>query len=140
MGAELGETADPKELVPGNVEAVTRTLAALRRYGDALHWAGTGLRRVETTEGWSGEARDAFRASFDGQPGKWLHAGDHVHEAATALQSYSCTLTWAQGQAAEAIRQWQEGEVATDHEPSVSVRGGWPGAGWQGWRCRLRSL
>ena len=59
MGAELGETADPKELVPGNVEAVTRTLAALRRYGDALHRASTGLRRVDTGRFRRGDRRDS---------------------------------------------------------------------------------
>ncbi|MEV4056203.1 putative T7SS-secreted protein [Amycolatopsis sp. NPDC049688] len=113
MAGELGETSDPEELVPGDAGAVTSTLNAMRAYGDALHEAGEGLRKIDTSEGWTGPAGDAFRAAFDGQPGKWLEAGDCFHQAATALEAYASTLTWAQGQAAEAIRQWNDGEAAT---------------------------
>jgi hypothetical protein len=42
MAKELGETTDPKELVPGNPDAITTTLNAMRGYGDALYEAGTG--------------------------------------------------------------------------------------------------
>ena len=58
MPKELGETTDPKELVPSNPGAVTTTLTAMRGYGDALHNAGTGLQRIDTTDGWSGKAGD----------------------------------------------------------------------------------
>ncbi|WP_103352183.1 putative T7SS-secreted protein [Amycolatopsis sp. CA-128772] len=113
MAKELGETSDPRELVPGDAGSVTSTLNAMRAYGDALHEAGEGLGKIDTTEGWTGAAGDAFRDAFDGQPGKWLEAGDCFHHAATALEAYASTLTWAQGQAAEAIRQWNDGEAAT---------------------------
>ncbi|MFL6118310.1 putative T7SS-secreted protein [Actinophytocola sp.] len=114
MAKELGETSDPKELVPGDADSVTSTLNAMRAYGDALHEAGEGLQKIDTTEGWTGAAGDAFRKVFDGQPGKWLEAGDCFHNGATALETYTSTLTWAQGQAAEAIRQWNDGETATN--------------------------
>lgn len=114
MAQELGATADPKALIPGNPGTVAGTAAALKTRGDALHEAGNGLKRIDTTEGWSGEAGDAFRAAFDGDPAKWLEAGDCFHDAAKALETYNSTLTWAQGQAEEAIRQWQEGQTASD--------------------------
>jgi hypothetical protein len=110
---DLGETDDPRQLVPGDPGTVTRTAAALRTRGDALHKAGTGLQRIDTTDGWSGPAADAFRAVFDGQPGKWLEAGDCFHNAAAALDTYNSTLTWAQGQAADAIQQWDNARTAT---------------------------
>jgi hypothetical protein len=50
----LGETNDPRELVPGDAGAVTATARALRTRGDALHQAGAGLQRIDTTDGWSG--------------------------------------------------------------------------------------
>ena len=113
MTAELGQINDPKELVPGNVGSVAGTMWAMRSYGDSLHEAGVGLRRVDTHEGWSGKAADNFREAFHGQPGKWLEAGDCFHDAATALDSYDSTLRWAQLKAGEAIRLWNEGDAAT---------------------------
>jgi hypothetical protein len=111
--AELGETDDPRALVPGDATAITSTAQQLRTRGDALHEAGTGLRRIDTTDGWSGAAADAFRSKFQGQPASWLDAGDCFHSAADALTSYSATLTWAQQEAARAIAQWNAGQIAT---------------------------
>jgi hypothetical protein len=97
---------------------------AMRSYGDSLHEAGTGLARIDTQDGWQGEAGDQFRSRFHGQPQKWLEAGDCFHNAANALDSYASTLQWAQGQADEAIKLWNEGEAATanakaDHDRAV---------------------
>ncbi|MGI8311984.1 WXG100 family type VII secretion target [Saccharopolyspora hattusasensis] len=115
MGAELGTTTDPRALVPGFPDAVRATAAAMRAYGDNLHEAGSGLRRIETSEGWEGEAAEQFRSAFDGEPTKWLEAGDCFHQAAEALERHSETLTWAQGQAQEAIVLWDAGEAATNY-------------------------
>ncbi|GAB2722635.1 WXG100 family type VII secretion target [Kitasatospora kifunensis] len=113
MAKNLGETSDPTDLVPGNPGSVTGVATAMRGYGDALHTAGTGLKRIDTTDGWSGQAGDAFREAFQGVPDKWLVAGDCFHNAATALDTYVWTLNWAQGQAADAVRQWDAGQSAT---------------------------
>jgi uncharacterized protein YukE len=115
MAKQLGETDDPKALVPGKPDSVTSTVASMRVYGDALARAATGLKRIDTTEGWTGDAGDAFRAVFHGQPAKWQEAADCFHGAATALETYNKTLTWAQGQAADAIREWNEGQTATSN-------------------------
>src|SRR5882757_8054742 len=114
MTKELGETDAPLELVPGDSDSVSNTLWVMRGYGDALHDAGAGLQRIDTTEGWSGAAGDAFRKVFHGQPGKWTEAGDCFHNAANALETYGSILTWAQGQAADAIRMWNDGQAATN--------------------------
>lgn len=111
--AELGQSSDPRALVPGDADAVRDTIRQLTVYGDALHNAGAGLRRIDTTEDWSGQAADAFRAFFHGQPSRWLDAGDAFHDASSALDGYVSTLIWAQRQAAEAIRLWNEGQAAT---------------------------
>ncbi|GIF24274.1 hypothetical protein BJ973_007754 [Actinoplanes tereljensis] len=111
--AELGETEDPRALVPGDATSIAGTAQLLRTRGDSLQAAGTGLNRIDTVDGWSGAAADAFRAKFQGQPGKWLEAGDCFHSAADALTTYSTTLTWAQQEAARAITQWNAGQDAT---------------------------
>ncbi|MFJ9949127.1 putative T7SS-secreted protein [Kitasatospora sp. NPDC091207] len=128
MAKELGSTSDPKELVPGDPESISSTCAWLKSYGDTLHSTGEGLKKIDTVEGWSGKAGDAFRSAFEGEPGKWLEAGDCFHNAATALTAYQSTLTWAQGQAAEAIRQWDAGQSASgkarsDHQDAEKNAG-----------------
>lgn len=128
MAKELGETSDPKDLVPGDPDAIASAAAWLKSYGDTLHSTGEGLKRIDTTEGWSGKAGDAFRDAFEGEPQKWLEAGDCFHAAATALTTYQATLVWAQGQASDAIRQWNEGQAASakaksDHETAEKNAG-----------------
>jgi hypothetical protein len=113
--AELGETNDPRQLVPGNPAAVTGTANALRTRADALEKAGVGLKRIDTTDGWSGPAGEAFRAKFQGVPGDWLQAADSFTMAANSLDNYRSTLTWAQEQAKHAIEQWNAAEASTQH-------------------------
>jgi exonuclease VII small subunit len=111
--AELGETNDPRQLIAGDADSVTATAQALRTRGEELHEAGAGLQPIDTAEGWSGAAGDAFRAKFRGQPGGWLEAGDCFDAAADALDTYVTTLTWAQARAADAIRQWNAAEATS---------------------------
>ncbi|MFJ3214891.1 WXG100 family type VII secretion target [Kitasatospora sp. NPDC086801] len=122
MAAELGTTSDPKSLVPGSPAAIYATEAELRSYGDHLHQAGAGLQRIDTVDGWRGDAGDAFRHAFHGQPGKWLQAGDAFHDAADALKSYVSTLVWAQAQAATAVSQWNSGDKAAAGETLRGAR------------------
>ncbi|MGH3628859.1 MAG: putative T7SS-secreted protein, partial [Sciscionella sp.] len=120
--AELGETSDPKALVPGDYSALQTTVSELGSYGDVLHEAGAGLTRIDTTEGWSGKAADQFRDVFGGQPGKWPEAGDSFQAASRAVDDYSSTMLWAQGQAADAIRQWEQARVATEQAQSEHAK------------------
>ena len=110
---ELGETNDPKELVPGDVAGIVSTMWAMRGYGDSLREAGTGLSRINTQEGWSGDAADGFRAKFHGEPARWHDAADGFYSAADALDRYANTLQSAQQQAAEAIRLYNEAQETT---------------------------
>ncbi|WP_280725185.1 putative T7SS-secreted protein [Kitasatospora sp. MAA4] len=109
---DLGKTNDPKALVPGDPATISHTQASLQAYGDLLHLAGAGLQRIDTSDGWSGDAADAFRKVFHGQPTKWLQAGDAFHDAAGALNTYVSVLSWAQGQATDAINLWNSGDAS----------------------------
>lgn len=106
---ELGQTSDPLDLIPGNPESVARAAGQMYDYGSLLTEAGQGLSRIDTTQGWSGAAADAFRQRFQGQPRAWLEAGTCFSDAARALDAYVPVLAWAQGQAGVAIQLW-------DHE------------------------
>jgi len=111
--AELGQTNDPRALVPCDREAVTRTVWALQAYGDVLVEAGEGLSKIDTQDGWRGEAADQFRERFHGEPRRWIEAGTCFHDAATALKGHVSTLEWAQQQAKDAIVIWNQGQTGT---------------------------
>jgi exonuclease VII small subunit len=123
--AELGQTNDPTELIPGDPNTIYTTIQELNNYGDLLTLAGQGLQRIDSTAGWSGDAADAFRKRFTGHPDKWLRAGGAFHTAAQQLQNYVPTLVWAQGQATDAINQWNSGQQnhATAQQTLSHARG-----------------
>jgi uncharacterized protein YukE len=109
---ELGWADNPKELIPGNSEEIRDLVRSLRSYGHALEDVGKGLRTVDDG-GWQGKAADAFRARYEGEPKRWLEASDAFLDAADALEGYADTLDWAQAQAAEAIKLWNDGDLRT---------------------------
>ncbi|WP_306317794.1 MULTISPECIES: putative T7SS-secreted protein [unclassified Streptomyces] len=91
--AELGETSDARDLVPGDPDGVLSTAQSMLAYGDTLIEAGEGLAKVDTEEGWRGPAGDAFRDRFHGEPKKWIEAGRDFHTAGHAFYDYGHTLS-----------------------------------------------
>lgn len=110
--AELGETTDPRSLIPGSPDAIVENARVLRGRAQATADTGEGLKRIDTGT-WRGPAADAFHDKFSYEPVKWLQAGDSLDTGAVVLEAYAETLRWAQGQAGEAIRQWEQGQNAT---------------------------
>lgn len=106
----LGQTSDPRDLIPGDPAGIAEVAGKLYNYGVLLTEAGNGLQRIDTSSGWQGAAGDAFRAKFKGQPSAWLEAGSCFASSAKALDDYVPVLSWAQQQAAEAITQWHAGK------------------------------
>src|SRR4051812_41939346 len=103
--AELGETADPTLLVPGDPEGVRTVQAAMARLGTALIGAGDGLRRIDTGD-WQGEAADAFRRVFTPVPPQWTRTGEAFLHAADAVGDFVGVLQGARGEAAAAVQDW----------------------------------
>jgi hypothetical protein len=110
--AELGQTEDPKELVPGNAEQVTAAADDLRNRAGIMEDVATGLAGVRTPD-WHGPASSAFWQEFTPEAGNWRLGRDAMNTAAGVLDAHASSLTWAQGQAAEAIALWKQGEQAT---------------------------
>lgn len=109
---ELGQTSNPTDLVPGRVGDLQATAASMSGFGSALTDAGEGLKRTDDG-GWTGPAAQRFREAFDGEPSRWIKAGDAFNDASEALLVYSFSLEWAQGQAAQAIALWKAAEADT---------------------------
>ncbi|MET3424134.1 hypothetical protein BJ973_003346 [Actinoplanes tereljensis] len=103
--------------MPGDPDAIVQNAVALRdRAGDAGA-AGDGLRKIDSGS-WTGAAAERFHEKFSYEPGRWFTAADAMQAGAGALDDYAATLRWAQQQAAEAIRMWDEIEVVVQRVPS----------------------
>ncbi|WP_329118633.1 putative T7SS-secreted protein [Streptomyces sp. NBC_01353] len=111
--AQLGQSEEPNELVHGNVGEITATVKNLRDFQSAFDSVGRGLKGVEGSGRWKGEAQKAFQEKFQALPTSWLHASDAFGDAAAALEAYGTTVTWAQGKAREAIALHKQGNASS---------------------------
>ncbi|MGH3494250.1 MAG: putative T7SS-secreted protein [Sciscionella sp.] len=128
MVAQLGQTSDPKALIPGDPEAIANDLREL--VGGIGKTAGIGddLNGVDPA-GWTGHASDAFRREFGAQPPHWFQAADGLADGGNALAGYAEVLTWAQGQAMRAIELHTQAEAAsTTAAQQFDARQAQPGA------------
>jgi uncharacterized protein YukE len=123
-GADLGQTDDPKKLIPGNPEAIGEVVRSFRDQGDKLEDVGLGLGAIRI-DGWTGSASNAFWDKFAPEKTNWLRGHDALQEAAKALSRYADAVQAAQHKAADAIELWEQGEAATrqaraEHEQAVA--------------------
>jgi type VII secretion system ESX-1 substrate len=109
---ELGQTDDPRELIPGSVEAVAGAAEQMRGRARRMEDVAANLAGVRIDD-WDGPASSAFWDRFTPEAGQWRAGRDAMTTAAEALDSHASSLHWAQGQAAEAIALWRQGEQAT---------------------------
>lgn len=107
---QIGLASNPVDLIPGDAYSVAEVASKMYDYGTLLTEAGNGLSRIDTSDGWTGAAADAFRERFKGQPGAWLEAGSCFASAAQALDNYANVLVQAQDQAGVAIQMWHQGD------------------------------
>jgi uncharacterized protein YukE len=134
---ELGETSDPRALVPGLPAAIRDNARILRGRAGHAEKAGDGLVGIDTGA-WTGAAADAFRDRFSYEPGKWYAAADSLSTAADALTAYADTLEWAQGRADEAIRLWGAAEATSQRARNAATLPDPGDAGRQAARETLR--
>ena len=121
---QLGETTDPKKLVPGEVGHVRGNATALseeRTKISEIHCAVGGI----TTPGWEGGlALASYESARERELKKYSAYEDLLEAAGQALGTYAGALSSAQAKAQEAIDKWEAGERATatalaDHNEAV---------------------
>ncbi|MFE1765276.1 putative T7SS-secreted protein [Streptomyces angustmyceticus] len=108
MTEELGETKDPKGLIPGNVGDVEGVARALKKQSGKFETVAHELGAVRIS-GWNGPASERFWEKISGEKRNWLYASDALSDAAAAVSRYATALGAAQGQAREAIALWDDG-------------------------------
>lgn len=119
--AELGQTSDPKALVPGNPDAVFDNARVLRKRAEEAATAGQALKQIDTGA-WTGEASQSFHDQHQTEVPRWLQTGDCLNTAAAALEDFAHCLTWAQSQAGEAIHLWNQGQDATNQAQAAHTK------------------
>lgn len=116
---ELGQTNDPRALIPGHLATVEADADALGDHGRRLADVAQRLRAVRV-DGWGGQAGPRFAESWSRQPPAWFHLADALHRANTALTDYLNMLDWAQDEAAAAIELWNRGHEKSEEAESRS--------------------
>lgn len=111
--AELGETDDPTELVPGSPAAIDESASNMRKLAKAFQEADDGLRKLDMND-WQGAAAEKFNSYFADELPKWTDAAEAFVPAADALTTYKGAVERAQRDAAEAIRLYNEAKQATE--------------------------
>ncbi|SCK39004.1 putative T7SS-secreted protein [Streptomyces sp. WMMB 322] len=121
MAAQLGETRDPRQLIPGDPEDLSGRADKLRARSKTLEGIGDDLGAVRIPS-WEGKASDAFWKDFSPQKARWHRGSDSMTDAENALRDYVRTLTWAQSQAERAIEQYEDGNEAAAQTTLNSAR------------------
>lgn len=120
--------ATPRELIPGDVDAITGLARRLQDIAvgcaDAADQLG-GLRAAD----WQGEAAEAFADALDQEPGKYARAAEAFRDAALAVHQYAAALEEAQHDALRAILLFEEATArqaraqAATNEATVDAAG-----------------
>jgi hypothetical protein len=112
MAPQLGQTTDPKELIPGEPAQIAADLRAMVDTVQRMDTTGGHLGRIDTPQ-WHGEASTAFHTSFGKEPPRWTKAADLLAEGGQSLAGYGDVLAWGQGQAHRAIELYTQAQAAT---------------------------
>jgi hypothetical protein len=108
----LGETEDPKELVPGNVEQIEANVTRLTTEHTRISGRFDSLKAVRVPD-WTGVAQESWEVSYDAEVERWKKYLTHIEETRDAIKTYSGSVTAAQAKAQQAIDKWNQGEAAT---------------------------
>lgn len=103
---ELGQTEDPKKLVYGSVAKIRAQVSHLNDFTASFEQVGNGLKGIGEPDGLKGKSADAFRTAVAKEPPRWFQAAEAFGKAADAMGRFADTVEWAQGQAKEALADY----------------------------------
>lgn len=112
MPAELGQTSNPKDLIPGEPSAISGDLRKIAANVQKVDTVKEGLSGINPSQ-WTGQASEAFRSVFSAVPAQWESTISTVGDRAKALADYGDVLTWGQGEAQRAIEVYTKAQAAS---------------------------
>ena len=110
--AELGQTTNPRELIPGSPESIAADLRSLVANIDKVGRAGSELQSVDPGD-WTGDAASTFRQEFGLEPPRWFETIAGFDRRGHALAEYAEYLNWGHGEAQRAIEMYLQAQAAT---------------------------
>ncbi|MBT2467303.1 RHS repeat protein [Streptomyces sp. ISL-66] len=112
---ELGQTEDPNKLVYGSVSKIRAQVSHLNDFKSSFDKVGNGLKGMGEPDGLKGETANSFRESVAKEPPRWFKAAEAFGKAADAMGRFAETVEWAQGQAKEALEEYNRAKkVSTE--------------------------
>ncbi|MFC8586380.1 putative T7SS-secreted protein [Streptomyces sp. NPDC057217] len=102
---ELGQTEDPEKLVYGSVSKIRAQVSHLNDFKSSFTLVGNGLKGLEG-DGLKGASAEAFQKAVAKEPPRWFKAAEAFGKAADAMSRFAETVEWAQGQAREALAEY----------------------------------
>jgi nucleoid-associated protein YgaU len=102
-GGTLGQTDNPRALIPGDPGQIHAYARALHDHGASHAMTATALRGMPVTQHWMGAAADAYLTAAAARVKRRDATAEATALAARAIEDYAEALTWAQRQATEAI-------------------------------------
>ncbi|MBB3666017.1 MULTISPECIES: putative T7SS-secreted protein [Prauserella salsuginis group] len=111
MVAQLGQTTDPKQLVPGHPEQIAEDLRQIVGNLGTVGEVGGLLGQIDPQH-WIGEASTMFRDAFGAEPPKWTELVDTVARGGQTLADFADVLAWGQGEAQRAIELHTQAQAA----------------------------
>ncbi|MEU9182751.1 putative T7SS-secreted protein [Streptomyces sp. NPDC048550] len=112
---ELGQSEDPKRLVYGSVAKIRAQVSHLNDFKASFEQVGNGLKGIGEPDGLKGKSADAFQKAVAKEPPRWFEAAEAFGKAADAMGRFAEIVEWAQGQAKEALADYEHAKkVSTD--------------------------
>ncbi|MCH1865405.1 putative T7SS-secreted protein [Nocardioides sp. CFH 31398] len=108
---ELGETEDPKEIVPGEPGQVRTAATTFTDEGERMTRIGVSLAGLSAPS-WEGGAAETFNAAFPDSIKPWSEIGGDAKSAGRALSDHAGVLGAAQAKAQQAIEKYKAGKEA----------------------------
>jgi DNA-binding SARP family transcriptional activator/nucleoid-associated protein YgaU len=100
---ELGETDNPRSLIPGNPADLHAYASELRDHGATHSLIETTLRDLPVTQRWMGPAAEQYIDVAVARVKRHEAAAEATNLAARTIEDYADGLAWAQRRAGEAI-------------------------------------
>lgn len=117
----LRTASGPRELVPGDVDAIRAEADILNKRSGDYDTLDLSLRSAASRADWSGRTAEAFAEAVSELRRRVQRASDDFARGSSAVAVFSHSLEWAQREAGRALALWRDAEAAERSEAQNST-------------------